>query len=196
MSALGRVKVNCVLPSAACGTLAPPASTTATSADASGDQPIGRSPASDCAPTAVSITLLPLGIAPPGMAALTGFVTAVSPPLVSNIGEVPSEVFGSPRLVSRMSMGTMPAPAGTTTCRNTVVYPGADACTVCAPSGSGIVYRPRDSDVALTATCGETLGVVFGAAARAVPARARTESTELIRMVTGDPFSVGPARCR
>jgi hypothetical protein len=47
-------------------------------------------------------------------------VIAVSPPCASDIA-APLEVFVSPRLVRRISIGTTPAPASTMICRHTLL---------------------------------------------------------------------------
>src|ERR1051326_5130927 len=89
----------------------------ATSAAAIGDQPRGKRPASDCAPTDVSVSDVPLGAI-----SSTRFVTVVSPPCVI---AAPVEDTCGPRLVRRTSIGMTPLPDGTTIWRHTVVYPGA-----------------------------------------------------------------------
>src|ERR1044071_2349157 len=91
-------------------------------AEARGDQPRGKRPASDCAPIEVKVTLAPLVTAPAGMLRsawrTTAFVVpceSVSAPLVT--------VFVSPLRVRRTSIGMTPAPAGTTICRHTALSP-------------------------------------------------------------------------
>jgi hypothetical protein len=82
-----------------------------TSAAASGDHPSGRSPANDCEPTEVMVSVVPGGSVPAAVVSLALRVMLSSPPCCSEV----------PRAVRRMSMGTMPLPAGTTTCRQTSV---------------------------------------------------------------------------
>lgn len=107
------------------------------SADASGDQPSGRRPASDCAPVDVSETEAPLVMAPAGIVSSARRVPALVPPWTSESAPLPA-LFVSPRRVRRMSIGMTPAPAGTMIWRQTVVYPFADARIVCAPSGNAV----------------------------------------------------------
>src|SRR5205823_10657941 len=110
---------------------------TAISAAASGDQPSGSRPASDCPPTDVAVTGVPGVSAAAGTATSTAVVSEVAPPCFRVRSAPP--VCSAPRRVRRMSIGTTPTPAGTTTCRHTFVYPLAVASMVYAPSASDCV---------------------------------------------------------
>ena len=85
----------------------------AISALASGDQPSGRRPASDWPPMAVSVTFAPGVSDDDGTVSSTLRVTAVSATTFSASG-VDATIVSVPRIVRRMSIGTTPAPAGTT----------------------------------------------------------------------------------